>query len=176
MYSGETVFVANPGAILFQLPSGLPLARRHTRDEGLTDGDAKRHLPDGKIGKLQIYKSGKVCLKMGEVVLDVSCGTPWLFHQQLVAINVREEDGHCVFLGDVKKRALCTVNVSQLLQNDSDSEHPAKEQKTKEVDQEDLMDGQDVAETMMVPEHQDTVLRQTSVEPGAMAFESKAAR
>ena len=166
------MFVANPGAILFQLPSDLPLSGLRSREADSTDdGGVKRHLSDGRIGKLQIYKSGKVCLKMGEVVLDVTCGTPWLFHQQLVAINVREDDGHCVFLGDVKKRALCTVNVLQLLQNDRNSECPAKEQKTKELDQE---DHQDVDATKML-DRQDSMLRRTSVEPG-VPFESKAER
>jgi sRNA-binding protein len=30
------------------------------------------HLPDGQIGSLMVYKSGKVKLKMGETVMDVS--------------------------------------------------------------------------------------------------------
>lgn len=30
------------------------------------------HLPDGQIGSLMVYKSGKVKLKMGETIMDVS--------------------------------------------------------------------------------------------------------
>lgn len=30
------------------------------------------HLPDGQIGSLQVYKSGKVKLKIGDIVMDVS--------------------------------------------------------------------------------------------------------
>lgn len=51
--------------------------------------------------------------------MDVNSGTPWPFYEQLVAINVQEDKGHCVFLGDIKKRAVCTLNVSQLLQTES---------------------------------------------------------
>lgn len=110
----QCVLVDSDG-VLFQLPSVFPSPLQDSKNSVSDVPCAATELPEGKIGKLQIYKSGKVRLKMGEVILDVNEGTSWGFHQQLVAINVREDDGHCVFLGDVKKRAICTLNTSQLL-------------------------------------------------------------
>lgn len=108
------------GGILFQLPSACPYARKKGDDT-----HDMPPLPEGKIGKLSIYKSGRVRLRMGEVSMDVNGGTPWPFHQQLVAINVRETDGHCVFLGDIEKHAVCTLDITQLLQSDTcDAEQP----------------------------------------------------
>lgn len=105
--------------MLFQLPSMFPVSTK--ADDCREDMSV---LPEGRIGKLLIHKSGRVRLKMGDVLMDVNCGTPWPFHQQLVAINVREDGGHCVFLGNVKKRAICTLNISQLLQTENSADEP----------------------------------------------------
>ena len=41
-------------------------------------GCALKELPSGHIGRLLVYRSGKVKLQMGEVLMDVSPGLPCL--------------------------------------------------------------------------------------------------
>jgi len=128
------------GGMLFQLPSVFPVS---TKADDCQEAGSLSVLPEGRIGKLLIHKSGRVRLKMGDVSMDVNCGTPWPFHQQLVAINVREDGGHCVFLGNVKKRAICTLNISQLLQTEnSTQEHEPLPQKRKTVHEENQQDSE----------------------------------
>lgn len=119
--------------MLFQLPSVLPVPIR--KDDGSTEvtPGTLADLQDGEIGELLVYKSGKVKLKLGTVLLDISAGTPTPFHQQLVAINCGEEEGHCVFLGDIKHRAICSYNIPQLL--NPEASNPVKvEPKTERED------------------------------------------
>lgn len=133
----EGRFVDTSNGMLFQLPSMFPVSNKADDCQ-----DGMSVLPEGRIGKLLIHKSGRVRLKMGDVLMDVNCGTPWPFHQQLVAINVREEGGHCVFLGNVKKRAICTLNISQLLQRENSTQEdeplPQRRKTVHEERQQDL--------------------------------------
>lgn len=88
-------------------------------------------MPSGLCGKLIVYKSGKLKLKLGEAMLDVNLGIQCPFEQEIVAINTDSEEGHCAFLGTVHKSAVCTYDVKQLLEEDH--EENLKEQKMKGV-------------------------------------------
>lgn len=118
--------------MLLQLPTVLPVPGAKAQDDAEADGRREagqaeeagggqrhalkvREVPAGRIGKLLVYRSGKVKMSVGDVMMDVTCGTPWPCRQEVVAVNVDEVDGHCVFLGDVTRRAVCTPDIFQLL-------------------------------------------------------------
>eukprot|EP00210_Caulerpa_lentillifera_P007037 g6731.t1 len=139
---GKTLDLNNSSRVqpvLFQLPSVLPIPVK--KDDGATEfiPGTLADLQDGEIGELLVYKSGKMKLKFGSVLLDLSTGTPTQFHQQLVAINCGEDDGHCVFLGDIHQRVICSYNIPQLLnpQDSSSFVHVKTEPKTEEEGEED---------------------------------------
>jgi len=69
-------------------------------------------LPDGFLGKLMIFKSGKIVLRCGEVDFVVSSGTKYPFRQEVVAVDAKT--AICNRLGSVHHRVLCTPNLSCL--------------------------------------------------------------
>lgn len=71
---------------------------------------------EGPIGKLQIRKSGKVQLVMGDVTLDVSEGAAFSFLQQLVSVGLSEgRTGDMTLLGNVKHKLVCSPDFEALL-------------------------------------------------------------
>jgi DNA-directed RNA polymerase III subunit RPC4 len=70
-------------------------------------------IPDGFLGKLVVYKSGKVMLDMGGVLFDVNIGTTLSFHQEAALIDHNE--GKFVVLGNVQKKLLVTPNLDNIL-------------------------------------------------------------
>ena len=65
----------------------------------------------GKIGALRIHKSGKMTVRIGEVVMEVSRGAETSFIQDLVALNIDDEEIPTVeYLGRVDDRILVTPN------------------------------------------------------------------
>ncbi|XP_058477360.1 DNA-directed RNA polymerase III subunit RPC4 isoform X2 [Solea solea] len=77
-------------------------------------------LPEGFLGKLQIRKSGKVELKLGDIVMDVSEGAAFSFLQQLV--SVRQSDGKTgdmMVLGNVHHKLVLSPNFETLLKQTS---------------------------------------------------------
>ncbi|GFR43575.1 hypothetical protein Agub_g4671, partial [Astrephomene gubernaculifera] len=72
-----------------------------------------RELPSGRIGKLLVFKSGRVKLAVGDVLLDVSTGLPNQHRQDVVALN--PSSNACVLLGDVHQRVLLAPDVMHLL-------------------------------------------------------------
>lgn len=79
---------------------------------------AKPNLEDvseGYIGKLQILKSGKTRLVLGNVVMDVAVGSPCGFLQDLVAIHTENNRSDMVVLGHVRHRLVCTPDFERLL-------------------------------------------------------------
>ncbi|KAK1794027.1 hypothetical protein P4O66_010713 [Electrophorus voltai] len=73
--------------------------------------------PEGPVGKLQIRKSGKVQLLVGNVTLDVSEGAAFSFLQQLVCVRLTEGlTGDMTVLGNVKYKLVCSPDFEALLQ------------------------------------------------------------
>ncbi|KAF9580495.1 hypothetical protein BGW38_002844 [Lunasporangiospora selenospora] len=68
---------------------------------------------EGKIGRLLIYKSGKVKMKVGDVIMDVSSGSECTFLQDLVVIDSKQKQAFV--MGTVQKRMICAPNLTQLL-------------------------------------------------------------
>lgn len=69
-------------------------------------------LPSGFLGKLRVYKSGKVRMVLGDVEYDVSTGMTCNFLQEAIAVD----NGHLYQLGEISKRMVCFPVVQELLQ------------------------------------------------------------
>lgn len=72
-------------------------------------------LPKGYMGKMLVYKSGTVKLKLGDILYDVSPGSECTFAQNVVAINT--SDRHCCELGALMKRAVVSPDIDSMLDN-----------------------------------------------------------
>ncbi|RWR95323.1 DNA-directed RNA polymerase III subunit RPC4 [Cinnamomum micranthum f. kanehirae] len=119
--------------ILFHLPHSLPLVNRAasrkgkeiidtskpppTRNNTSDTACSMKDLPAGFIGKMLVYKSGAVKMKLGDIIFDVSPGTKYNFAQDVAAINVKEK--HFCLLGDLDKRAVVTPDVDSLIDDTS---------------------------------------------------------
>ncbi|GJJ77762.1 DNA-directed RNA polymerase III subunit RPC4 [Entomortierella parvispora] len=68
---------------------------------------------EGKIGRLLIYKSGKVKMKVGDIVMDVSSGSECSFLQDVVVVDSNNKQAFV--MGSVQKRMVCVPNLTQLL-------------------------------------------------------------
>ncbi|WVZ85989.1 hypothetical protein U9M48_032841 [Paspalum notatum var. saurae] len=103
--------------LFFQLPSSLPLPMQpqsvaepnkgsEERREGtrLTSrhGSNLNELPKGYLGKILVYKSGKVKMKIGEALFD-----------EVMAITTREK--HFCTVGEISKRTVITPDIDFLL-------------------------------------------------------------
>ncbi|KAJ7982536.1 DNA-directed RNA polymerase III subunit RPC4 [Quillaja saponaria] len=112
---------------LFKLPA-LPLVKQSMSVNGKEkvgtstslggSGGAKKRctleqLPGGHMGKMLVYKSGAIKLKIGETLYDVSPGIDVKCPQDIVAINTAERN--CCVLGQLGKRAVVTPDVDHAL-------------------------------------------------------------
>lgn len=99
--------------LFFQFPKGLPMSwsaggkERSARLEELGKG--------GAMGKIQVYESGAVKFKIGDVVLDALPGTECMFAQEVAAVNVAAK--RCAFVGEVHKRVVLVPDVTEVLQD-----------------------------------------------------------
>ncbi|XP_039131745.1 uncharacterized protein LOC120268383 [Dioscorea cayenensis subsp. rotundata] len=75
-------------------------------------GCTLKELPAGFMGKLLVYRSGAVKLKLGESLFDVSPGSDCGFAQEVTAI--RTDMKQCCVLGELSKRAIVTPDVDSL--------------------------------------------------------------
>ncbi|RLN33307.1 uncharacterized protein C2845_PM03G09850 [Panicum miliaceum] len=108
---------------LFQLPKSLPLLRRSsdiverkgkTTGKEVKEGSNLQQLPQGYLGKMLVYKSGKIKMKLGDVMFDVNPGAESRMPQHVVALNTREK--HCCLLGEIENRhVIVTPDVDSLL-------------------------------------------------------------
>ncbi|XP_069686660.1 DNA-directed RNA polymerase III subunit RPC4 [Periplaneta americana] len=74
-------------------------------------------LSEGCIGKLQLMKSGKARLVLGNNVLYVDMGTQVCFRQDLIAVNLDQSShgGDMINLGPVKTRLVCSPDWETML-------------------------------------------------------------
>ncbi|WJX19278.1 hypothetical protein P8452_08991 [Trifolium repens] len=115
----------NPEASAFfmKLPPVIPMlknvqdVKENVKRPGGPRGAAKlvrlNELPAGFIGKMLVYKSGKVKLKLGDTLYDVSSGMNCIFSQELVAMNAAEK--HCCTIGEISKLATVTPDIDAAL-------------------------------------------------------------
>lgn len=116
-----------------QLPPTVPMAKRLTTAAGneTTERSTSSNvlgstekscsldeLPAGLMGKMLVYRSGAVKLKLGDTLYDVSSGLDCVFAQDVVAVN-RTEKHFCV-VGELNKRAILTPDVDSVLESMSE--------------------------------------------------------
>ncbi|KAI8021037.1 DNA-directed RNA polymerase III subunit RPC4 [Camellia lanceoleosa] len=115
------------------LPANMPMVKQSANAEGQemvnnseppkSAGPSKKgcsldELPGGFMGKMLVYKSGAVKLKLGDIIYDVSAGSDSVFAQDVVAINTEEK--HCCVVGELSQRAVITPDVDSILNSISD--------------------------------------------------------
>ena len=87
---------------------------RPTLDPQVSLGD----LGSGQLGELVVHKSGKVCLQIGGLMLEVQPGTVCSHHQEVVTMGMPEQEGGSVELhrlGPMHDRLVVTPNIDELL-------------------------------------------------------------
>ncbi|XP_037084207.1 uncharacterized protein LOC119104585 [Pollicipes pollicipes] len=120
--------------IFFQFPDCLPVLTSNDGDEkqkskkappatsGGTDGsqsEAKaadpelvtfRDLPEGQVGRLQLLKSGRARLLLGQHVLHLEPGTQVKFLQEAASVSVGADGsrGQLALLGGLSHRVVCS--------------------------------------------------------------------
>ncbi|URE13850.1 RNA polymerase III RPC4 domain containing protein [Musa troglodytarum] len=110
--------------LFLQFPTILPLVNRSAssvgssstvskKEHGAMKGCKLEDLSAGYMGKMMVYKSGKVKMKLGDVLFDISPGVKCEFVQDIAAINTKEK--HCCILGKLNKRAVLTPDMDSLL-------------------------------------------------------------
>ena len=98
-----------------------------------------QYVPAGHMGRLLLYRSGRVRMEVGGVRLDVQRGVDCLYHQQVVSVHAEAPEAsegqdwtaseatteggegsasggrrEWVELGDVRERLVCTMDVNDL--------------------------------------------------------------
>ncbi|XP_012672828.1 DNA-directed RNA polymerase III subunit RPC4 [Clupea harengus] len=128
----ELLFIQLPDAIPGQPASTSTetSAKKDSKSDDKHPGKLKTQEPVGKesppvladfseglIGKLQIRKSGKVQLVLGDNKLDVSEGAAFSFLQQLVSVRLTDGlTGDMSVLGNVQHKLVCSPDFQTLLQ------------------------------------------------------------
>lgn len=67
----------------------------------------------GQVGKLLIFESGAVKMRVGDVLLDVAAGSACECRQEVALISPASSS--VTMLGHVQETAICTPNLEQLL-------------------------------------------------------------
>ncbi|XP_020228652.1 uncharacterized protein LOC109809688 [Cajanus cajan] len=70
-------------------------------------------LPTGFMGKMLVYRSGAVKLKLSDTLYDVSAGMNCVFAQDVVAINSAQK--HCCTIGEISKHVTVTPDIDAII-------------------------------------------------------------
>lgn len=106
---------------LLQVPSVLPelmdsslTTKREDEDAASAGAGASiTKVPDGRLGKLRIYKSGKVRMDIGGLQFAVDQGCETFFHQQVSCVCPLAKE--VVNLGSISKRMVLTPDLESML-------------------------------------------------------------
>lgn len=106
--------------MLFQLPEMLPILSNNTNSTAPHHGEESGccsvgDLHNQVVGKLLITRSGKVKMKIGEIMFDVSKGVECRERQELVFIDKRQETGKLLNVGAVSTRVTVSPDTFDLL-------------------------------------------------------------
>ncbi|KAK8949410.1 hypothetical protein KSP39_PZI005518 [Platanthera zijinensis] len=104
-----------PKMIFLQFPTRLPLADSTGVNASKTAFCKLKDLPAGFMGKLLVYRSGKVKMKLGDVLFDVNPGVDHKCAEEVVAVNVKERR-YCV-LGELGKHAVVVPDIDSMLKD-----------------------------------------------------------
>jgi DNA-directed RNA polymerase III subunit RPC4 len=110
--------------IFIQLPDHLPgVVTQVKKEDGVAATEEVEtkclltDLPEGYLGKIQVRRSGKTQLKIGEALLDIDLGTQVGFLQDLVSIRMTadvQEVGEMTVMGRVRHRMVVTPDWDNL--------------------------------------------------------------
>ncbi|XP_012058357.1 PREDICTED: DNA-directed RNA polymerase III subunit RPC4 [Atta cephalotes] len=76
------------------------------------------NLRNGLLGKLEILKSGKARLRLGEMSFFVDIGVQQRFQQDLLAVKIdASQTGDLVNLGSVNNKLICSPDFESVLEN-----------------------------------------------------------
>lgn len=123
------LFLADGGLVenqfyLVQLPTILPPmsgSARPGQQEGSSPGASIDQLPDGRLGKLRVYKSGKVRMEIGGMPFCVDQGSDTFFRQELACVSATGAE--IINLGQIQQRIVLTPDLDTILQ-ELDKEPP----------------------------------------------------
>ncbi|KNA21194.1 hypothetical protein SOVF_045280 [Spinacia oleracea] len=123
-----------PRMMFLQLPTTIPMTKRNSAAAGQESTSSSKppsgsnppvekaaglkELQAGVMGKMLVYRSGAVKLKLGDTLYDVSLGSDCAFAQDVVAINA--VDKHFSVVGELNKRAILTPDVDSILDSFAD--------------------------------------------------------
>lgn len=125
--AAKAIFLSEQGdlqeqqLLLMQLPAILPdlldpleeVRREHEDDATAGAGAAITRLPDGHLGKLKIYKSGKVRMEIAGLEFCVDQGCDTFFRQDLACVCPLTKE--IIGLGSISKRAVLTPDVAAMM-------------------------------------------------------------
>ncbi|KAL1920925.1 uncharacterized protein VTP21DRAFT_11560 [Calcarisporiella thermophila] len=93
------------------------------KEPGLSENQErsdKGEANEGLVGKLVVYASGKVKMKFGDIILDVTDGADCSFLQHIVALDANSKQAFVV--GSVGKRFVCVPDIDMLLVSENEKE------------------------------------------------------
>lgn len=97
----------------------LPAAAKKASSSLLEDAMANlglEDMPDGKVGKLIVYKSGKVKMQFGSILMDVNQGMQSTFLENIMVVDHESEDSKkAIELGHIVQKFVCAPNMDALL-------------------------------------------------------------
>lgn len=103
-----------------QLPAILPEFTGPCTDDSddvvIVDGPEEEAVagpPMGRIGKLRLHKSGKITMKIGDVIMNVARGTENSFLQDVVILD--EEQRSLYQVGQITKKLVVSVDLDRLI-------------------------------------------------------------
>ncbi|XP_004514516.1 uncharacterized protein [Cicer arietinum] len=104
--------------LFFKLPVVLPFIKGEEKSgtskvaANTKKGTNLLELPGGYMGKMLVYKSGAVKIKLGETLFDVSPGTKSICAQDVIAMNTAQK--HCCNLGTVDAKVVVTPDFGSI--------------------------------------------------------------
>ncbi|GMI84314.1 hypothetical protein like AT5G09380 [Hibiscus trionum] len=114
-----------PTMLFLKLPPTLPTINQTDIVVGQEVGSSSKssrtvkktsglaEFPAGLMGKMLVYKSGAVKLKLGDTIYNVNPGMNCVFAQDVVAVNPAEKQ--CCVVGEIEKHAVVTPDVDSVL-------------------------------------------------------------
>ncbi|RKP07865.1 RNA polymerase III RPC4-domain-containing protein [Thamnocephalis sphaerospora] len=102
-------------------PQDAPVKQENDTEQTPQAQSTPSHALEGRVGKLVVYKSGRMSLWLGDIEMEVTSGASCAFPQEIVAINtVQKTVG---VLGTVASRFVCTPEMATMLDEDADMDH-----------------------------------------------------
>lgn len=92
-----------------------PAAKKSTLVEAMANLELE-DMPNGEIGKLIVYKSGKMKMKFGNILMDVQQGTQSTFLENIMVVDHEsEETKKAIELGHIVQKFVCVPSIESLL-------------------------------------------------------------